>query len=131
MVSQKASGNISLDKFGIVQKYDNNRSDRALNFVEVGYMIIEKDKILSFYNNPDCSFSSILFKMAQQKQISGWVQNDQYYSISDPERWKKTEEYLSPKKIILIDRDGVINKKAPRGEYITKWDEFEWINETR
>jgi D-glycero-D-manno-heptose 1,7-bisphosphate phosphatase len=35
-----------------------------------------------------------------------------------------------PKKILLIDRDGTINKKAPKGEYITSWDNFEFIPET-
>ena len=39
-------------------------------------------------------------------------------------------EYLKPKKIILIDRDGVINVKAPQGEYIEKWGAFEWIDDT-
>ena len=131
MVAAKSPGNISLNKEGIVNNYDYNRSDADLNYVEIGYMIIEKDKIFSFYEHPDCSFSTILYKMAAQHQISGWIQNDQYHSISDPERWKETEEYLKDIKIILIDRDGVINKKAPQGEYITKWEEFRWIPETR
>lgn len=131
MVAPKKSSNISMDKDGNVIKYDNSRSDTSLNYVEIGYMIIEKDKMLSFYDHPDCSFSLILHRMAEQKQISGWVQNDQYHSISDIGRWKKTEEYLKPKKLILIDRDGVINQKAPRGEYIAKWEEFIWIAETR
>ena len=69
--------------------------------------------------------------MADQQQISGWAQNDHYQSISDPERWKKTRNYLAPKKILLIDRDGVINQKAKQGEYITDWGEFEWIIDTR
>ena len=30
-------------------------------------------------------------------------------------------------KTILLDRDGVINKKATKANYITKWDEWEWI----
>ena len=94
-------------------------------------MIVEKDKTLSFYGKPECSFASILLKMASQNQISAWVQNDSYHSISDPDRWKKANEYLSPKKIILVDRDGVINKKASQGEYISKWEDFEWIEETR
>jgi len=131
MVSPKNPGNIELNNICVVQKYDNNRSDINLNYVEIGYMIIEKDKVLSFYNDPDCSFSLILHKMASQQQISAWIQNDQYHSISDPDRWKKTEEYLKPKKIILIDRDGVINHKAQKGEYITIWEDFEWIEETR
>jgi D-glycero-D-manno-heptose 1,7-bisphosphate phosphatase len=131
MVSSKNPGNIALDKKSIVKKYDNNRSDKNLNYVEIGYMVVEKDRVLSFYDKPDCSFSSILHKIASQKKISAWVQNDQYYSISDLERWKKTEEYLKSKKIILIDRDGIINKKAPKGKYIAKWEEFEWISESR
>jgi len=131
MVALKKPGNIALDEVGIVQKYDNNRPTNGFDYVEIGYMIVEKDKTLGFYEVPECSFSSILKKMAAQHQISAWIQRDGYYSISDPERWKKTEEYLSSKKIILIDRDGVINNKAPRGEYISRWEDFEWIEETR
>ena len=131
MVASKTPGNISLDKFGIVQQYDNKRFGLGLNYVEIGYMIVEKNQTLSFFDTPECSFSSILQKMAAKHQISAWVQHDSYHSISDPKRWQKAQEYLKPKKIVLIDRDGVINKKASRGEYISKWEDFEWINETR
>ncbi len=120
MVASKTPGNISLDKFGIVQQYDNKRFGLGLNYVEIGYMIVEKNQTLSFFDTPECSFSSILQKMADNHQISAWVQHDSYHSISDPKRWQKAQEYLKPKKIILIDRDGVINKKASRGEYISK-----------
>lgn len=27
-------------------------------------------------------------------------------------------------KVIFLDRDGVINKKAPEGDYIKNWQEF-------
>ena len=131
MVASKTPGNISLDKFGIVQQYDNKRFGLGLNYVEIGYMIVEKNQALSFFDTPECSFSSILQKMAAKHQISAWVQHDSYHSISDPNRWQKAQEYLKPKKIILIDRDGVINKKASRGEYISKWEDFIWIKETR
>jgi histidinol-phosphate phosphatase family protein len=131
MVAPKKPGNIALNEIGVVQKYDNDRHDTELNYVDIGYMIVEKERTLKSFETPECSFSSILRKMASQQQISAWIQNDTYHSISDPERWKKTEEYLKPKKILLIDRDGVINKKAPKGEYINKWGDFEWIPETR
>ncbi|MBT6470989.1 MAG: NTP transferase domain-containing protein, partial [Candidatus Marinimicrobia bacterium] len=131
MVSPKEPGNINLDETGIVQKYNNNRSDKSLDYVEIGYMIVGKSQTLAFYEVPECSFSSVLKKMASQHQVSAWTQYDAYHSISDPKRWKRTEEYLYPKKIILIDRDGVINNKAPRGEYISRWEDFEWIQGTR
>ena len=130
MVSPKSPGNIALDEAGTVQKYDSNRSVE-LDCVEIGYMIVEKERTLEFFETPQCSFSSILRKMAAQRQINAWIQHDTYHSISDPERWRKTEVYLKPKKILLIDRDGVINHKAPKGEYITHWEGFDWIPETR
>ena len=130
MVSPKSPGNITLDETGKVQKYDNNRSVE-LEYVEIGYMIVEKESTLKVFETQECSFSSILQKMAIHKQISAWIQYDAYHSISDPERWRKTETYLKPKKILLIDRDGVINRKAPRGEYISRWEDFFWVPETR
>ena len=130
-VSPKQPGNVSLFESGIVKKYDNNRSDKNFDYVEIGYMIIEKDKTLDFYQAPECSFSLILERMVANSEVSAWIQHDNYHSISDPKRWSVTEEYLSFKKIILIDRDGVINQKAQKGEYISSWNKFEWIPDTR
>jgi histidinol-phosphate phosphatase family protein len=130
MASPKCPGNIAIDQHNVVTQYDNSR-DEQLGFVEIGYMIVEKKRTLAFFQTPNCSFSSVLKMMASKKQISAWIQNDSYHSISDPERWKETAEYLKPKKIILIDRDGVINQKSTQGRYINNWSEFEWIDETR
>jgi len=130
MVSKKSPGNVKLDNFGVVSKYDNKRASNLLDYVEIGYMIVENNKTLHFYESADCSFSDILKKMSNQQQINSYIHEGSYHSISDPSRWKKTEKYLSHKKIILIDRDGVINKKSNRGEYITNWSSFKWIPET-
>ena len=131
VVSSKTPGNISLDTNNIVEEYNNNRSKKKLKYVEIGYMVVEKKKTFSNFESPNCSFSLVLAKMANNNQIAAFIQQDQYHSISDPERWKIAEKYLKPKKIILIDRDGVINKKASQGKYISKWNDFVWIEETR
>jgi len=130
MVTEKFPGNISLDEQGHVEIYDNNRSNDNLEYVEIGYMVVEKEETLAYFDNPECSFSSILETMARKKQINTWTQRDAYHSISDEKRWRLAENYLKPKKIILIDRDGVINKKAARGEYISDWKDFNWIQDT-
>lgn len=31
------------------------------------------------------------------------------------------------RKAIFLDRDGVINKQPPKGDYVKNWDEFEWL----
>jgi len=130
MVSPKSPGNLVLDEEGIVQHYDNQRGeDRP--YVEIGYMVVERDRVLPWLPKPDCSFSQVLRDMGSQQQISAWVQLDAYHSISDPDRWKAAERYLQPKKILLLDRDGVINEKAAKGEYVNCWEEFRWIERTR
>ena len=129
-VSPKSPGNLVLDEEGIVQRYDNQRGeDRP--YVEIGYMVVERDRVLPWLPKPDCSFSQVLRDMGSQQQISAWVQLDAYHSISDPDRWKAAERYLQPKKILLLDRDGVINEKAAKGEYVNCWEEFRWIERTR
>lgn len=34
---------------------------------------------------------------------------------------------FQPKKVIFLDRDGVINKRPPRGEYVRRREEFEFL----
>ena len=130
MASPKKPGNIAINDQGIVQRYDNQRSSE-LPFVEIGYMIVDRNLVLEHFHKPDCSFSEVLSNMSSRQQIGAWIQQDAYHSISDPERWKKTELYLEPKKIVLLDRDGVINKKAAKGEYINCWEDFQWMERTR
>ena len=90
-------------------------------------MIVEKKETLTFFKNIEGSFFEVIENMAKQKKISAWIQHDKYHSVSDVIRWKKTKRYLKPKKIILIDRDGVINVKASIGRYVVSWEHFQFI----
>jgi D-glycero-D-manno-heptose 1,7-bisphosphate phosphatase len=129
VVHPKSNGNVRLMADGTVNVYDKTRSAGNLEFVELGCMLADK-RVFEYYDDNDVSFSDILFKLVLDRQVAGMVVRDTYYSVSDPERLKLTEQYLKPKKIVLIDRDGVINEKAPRGEYIAKWNSFRFIPET-
>jgi histidinol-phosphate phosphatase family protein len=134
-LAPKMDGNIRLGDDGLIHEYDPSRKAPGLDFVEVGYMLCRKDEVLHYLERlegfPDISFSKVLKVVASEGKLAGIVINDPYQSIGDLERLEKTRFYLSPKKIILIDRDGTINRKAPRGEYIRTWDEFEFLPETR
>ena len=128
LVQTKSTGNIRLGSDNIVELYDKTRSEDNLNFVELGYMIADKN-IFNYFDGIDISFSEVIARLTTEQQVAGMPVEDAYHSISDPDRWKLTEQYLTPKKILLIDRDGVINKKAPQGEYISSWKKFEFIPE--
>ncbi|MBI4208583.1 MAG: HAD-IIIA family hydrolase [Deltaproteobacteria bacterium] len=139
LLAPKTKGNIRLSSEGgskgRIDAYDKTREGHRLDFVEVGYMIVERDRVLPLFptlkNYPDFSFSEVLQHLANVHQLAGLVVLNPYHSISDPDRLELMRSYLQPKKILLIDRDGVINQKAPRGEYISTWKHFQWIPETR
>ena len=130
LLQQKQNGNVRLDGDGGVEVYDSTRSTLGLNYVEIGYMIIERDRVLGAYGVSDVSFSRILEKLVKGEQVAGLVSGDSYHSISDLDRLKLTEQYLAVKRVLMIDRDGTINKRAPRGEYICSWSDFHWDLQT-
>jgi histidinol-phosphate phosphatase family protein len=127
--AREKNANIRFSADGVVDAYDRSRTSSGLNAVEIGYMLLSS-RVFEFYSQPDCSFSGILESLALKGQLAAHLVGDVYYSVSDPERLKITEQYLTPKKILLIDRDGTINEKAPRGEYITRWEDFRFIGAT-
>ena len=130
LLHQKQNGNVRLDGDGGVEVYDSTRSTFGLNHVEIGYMIIERDRVLGAYGVVDVSFSQILEKLVKGEQVAGLVSGDSYHSISDLGRLKLAEQYLPVKRVLMIDRDGTINKRAPRGEYIGSWSDFHWDLQT-
>jgi len=129
MLSEKSPGNISVNSNGGIEAYDPLRQEKNLNYVEIGYMIIHRDVMLSFFNSPEVSFTKILTRMAKENQLAGYVMEDSYHSISDPIRLQKMQSYLDNNRILILDRDGVINQGVPKGEYVSNWSQFKWIDQ--
>ena len=125
----KKNGNVSIDNLNNVEKYDPSRSSNSFKYVEVGYMIMNKNLALKELNR-DSSLTETIVKLVNQGKVSAIVNSGIYHSISDPTRLKITEEYLKPKKILLIDRDGTINIKAPMMKYISNINDFKFIDST-
>ena len=135
LLAPKAKGNIRVSSTGKIEAYVKTRIGHDLNYVEVGYMIVERSPVLELFSGlsdyPDISFSAVLELLAASLGRAGLVVRDPYHSISDPERLALMDEYLKFKKILLIDRDGTINEKAEKGKYITDWGQFRWVSQTR
>lgn len=133
-VAPKTPGNLQLDGDGLVTLYDRSRTNPAMTHVEVGYALVHRDRLLntltSLPDSPDCDLSDGLEVLAQTDELGAVVLHGRYHSISDPSRLKCTRSYLRKELMLLLDRDGTINRRMPPGEYVTSWDQFEWIPET-
>ena len=117
IVHPKKPGNIKLDHNSTVQSYSLVR-DNSFEWVELGYMVVNKKPFFNYLIKEE-SLSSTLHNLAINQLINCYKGPGFYFSISDQARLDITNEFFSPKKIILLDRDGTLNVRPPRGEYIS------------
>ena len=131
-VVKKSLGNVQLGLNNLVTKYDSTRTDSSSNFVEIGYSLVVKSKIMTHLEaRKSENFSSVIQGLVEERKVSAVVVGTGYESISDPQRLVKAEAYLTHHKILLLDRDGTLNVKPTRGEYVNSAEEFEWIESSR
>jgi D-glycero-D-manno-heptose 1,7-bisphosphate phosphatase len=79
---------------------------------------------------PDMNISvedALYTRLAQKRQLLAYVTDHRYYSVGALHRLPLTETFFANRPTIILDRDGVLNKKPPRAEYVRSWNEFQWL----
>lgn len=119
--------NVRVNEKGFVEIYDKKRLSPNLNGVDIGFYILNK-KVLNLLPEENVSFeTTVLPKLIGQKQLAGFLTYHKYYGLSNLERIPVIEKFFTAKKVVFLDRDGVINKKAPKADYIKNWGEFVFL----
>ena len=127
-ICKKNPGNVSLsNKNSLIKRY-YFKKNKELNYVEIGYMIFSKDILTNFYKNKNISLNHLLEFQIKKKNVSFYINDTNYLSISDPQRLKVTKKYFE-NKFVLLDRDGVINKKNSQHRYVRNLNELFINNE--
>jgi len=120
--------NIRIDESGRVDVYDKTRTAENLQGVDIGFMIMRRD-ILDLMPDGNVSFEKTVYpKLVEKRQLHAYVNHHRYYSVGDLKRLPLTEAFFARERVVLIDRDGVLNKKMPQGEYVSSWADWEWLN---
>ena len=131
-IAEKNNGNIRIiDSTLNIIDYNYSRKKSEYNYVEVGYMLINKAKLFKnikkINNNVNYNFSKILYNLSNKKLINAVKIKGHYNSISDYKRLLITRKFFKQKLILLLDRDGTINKKSKKGRYVENWNDFNFI----
>lgn len=114
---------------GRVVVYDPTRTAAGLSGVEIGYAILERAVVEEILPAADVSLESAIYPtLAARGQLLAYSTDHRYYGIGSMERLPTTTEFLARRPTILLDRDGVLNRKPGRAEYVRHPDEFEWLD---
>jgi histidinol-phosphate phosphatase family protein len=118
---------VRVEADGFVSIYDKTCGHPDLNGVEISYAILNR-AIVHQLSNANVLFETTVYpSLAQRRQLSAFVTDHRYFSIGAHHRLPLTEDFFRRTKTVIVDRDGVLNRKPPRAHYVRSWDEFEWL----
>lgn len=119
-------GNVALDQHGDVRIFDRLRRTPGLCEVEISYAILT-DLALDLLPEDDIPFEEAIYTaLAKQGRLTAYVSDHRYYSIGSLDRLPATEAFLQRTPSVILDRDGVLNRKRPRAQYVQDWSQWEW-----
>jgi D-glycero-D-manno-heptose 1,7-bisphosphate phosphatase len=118
---------VEVDGDGYVRVYDKTCTAPNLQGVEISYAIMKKS-VLDLIPDDNVLLEEALYpRLAEGRQLLAYVTDHRYYSAGALHRLPITEAFFAGRPAIFLDRDGVLNRRAARGQYIRRWDEFEWL----
>lgn len=111
-----------------IKVYDKKRKNENLKQVDIGYAIVKKD-VLEMLPDENINFEAYIYpKLVEKELLFATTVEHRYYSIGSWERIELTKKFLSSPKVVFLDRDGTINKRAPKACYIEEPSQFEWLD---
>ena len=120
--------NVCLGDDDRIVTYDRSRTTPGLRGVEIGYAILRRDVLGDLLPADDIPLEEAIYPaLAARGRLLAFPTDHRYYGIGSMERLPATTEFLTRRPTILLDRDGVLNARPPRAEYIRHPDEFVWL----
>jgi D-glycero-D-manno-heptose 1,7-bisphosphate phosphatase len=112
---------------GLVAVYDKSRATPGLKGVDIGYFLLKKE-VLELIPEENVNFERAVYPtLVAQRRLAAFTTRHRYYSVGDFRRLPLTEAFLKRRPAVILDRDGVLNIKAPRACYVTRPEQFAWV----
>lgn len=121
----KEKKNNMLVEGGMVTIYDKKREIPGLSGVDIGFFILSRS-VLDLIPEDNVNFEkAVLPQLIEKKQLAGFLTKQPYWGLTDAERLSGVARALDPnRKVVFLDRDGTLNVRAPKGNYVTRREEF-------
>lgn len=120
--------NLKVDDQGMVTCYDKTKKAPGLQGTDIGYILADR-RALDLLPEGNVNLEKEVFPiLVRQRKLSGFVTDHRYYSVGSHESLPLTERFLARKPCVILDRDGVLNEKASKADYVKRWDQFRWFS---
>ena len=113
---------------GFVEVFDRGRTTPGLEGVEISYAILDKSAVMPLLPEHQELFEQAVYPvLTERRQLHAYWSDHRYYSVGGHERLPLTEQFLAREPVVLLDRDGTLNERPPRAEYVRRPEDFRWL----
>jgi D-glycero-D-manno-heptose 1,7-bisphosphate phosphatase len=120
--------NVRVSPEGRIEVFDRSRSAPGLRGVEVGYAIMPRSILSRLPPDGDELVEQALYpSLAREGLLGAYVTQHRYYSVGSMHRLPVTEAFFAREPAIILDRDGVLNVRPPRAQYVRRPSDFVWL----
>lgn len=119
--------NVRVNEQGLMEVFDRSRSAPNLKGVEISYAIIPRSMLSRLPADGNELVEQALYPdLAAEGLLGAFVSGHRYYSVGSMHRLPLTDAFFARTPTIILDRDGVLNERPPRAEYVRTPDDFQW-----
>lgn len=119
--------NLLVDDNGQVRAYDRSRSKVGLNRVDLGFAIVDLTR-LGPLPEDDRPFEHVVYpRLVASGDLRAFVTHHRYYGIGSSDRLPAAERFFARRPAVILDRDGVLNQRAPKAQYIAEPTDAIWL----
>jgi len=112
---------------GWVEVFDRSRTKPGLKGVEISYALLDRS-VLELLPEEDVLFEEGVYPtLVERGELLAYVTGHRYYSVGSLKRLPLTERFLAREPAVILDRDGVLNTRPAKAEYVRTPEEFEWL----
>ena len=113
---------------GFVEVFDRSRTTPGLKGIEISYAILERDTVLPLLPAHQELFEQAVYpELTARHQLHAYVSGHRYYSVGSHERLALTDAFLARRPAVIVDRDGVLNERPPKAEYVLRPEDVRWL----
>jgi histidinol-phosphate phosphatase family protein len=114
---------------GFVRVFDRSRTTPGLKGIEISYAILDKTAALPLLPEHEQQLfeEAVYPKLAARHELHAYWTHHRYYSVGSHERLPLTEAFFARRPTVILDRDGVLNERPPRAEYVGRPDDVRWL----
>lgn len=114
---------------GRVEAFDRTRTADNLKGVEISYALIPR-RFLSMLpaDGAELVEEALYPRLAAAGMLGAQVSQHRYYSVGSMHRLPLTAAFLERRPTVILDRDGVLNERPPRAEYVRSPADFRWLD---